>query len=196
MSEKTTVEYKISEHSVKVHAPIVYHMIKDMYHKVGEVITLLNADSKTQGIIRENTMVFDFLYGESIEYEDAFLENDDFRTAVIYHLGLSNIFERIITWEEYIQTMNTIQRAFVYVKDIKGSIDTYILNKFSVNPEAIPKKYLSRMMKINEYNSAVDLISKKVSKLPEFLGKKGDTEDYDEYFDQISKLLIPIVRRV
>jgi len=190
MIEKTAHIYSVTKDDILRHAPILYEIVKNMYDKVDSVIGVLNCNSKEQELIRGSVMVHNILPGKGIAYEEEFIKNEDFQIAVIYHLCLSNLMGKIISWEEYAFHMEIAQKSFYSVKEENIGVDTMMLEAFNVDPQALPKAYISRMMKLDEFNLAVKFIHSKVTKIKPY---GEDFGNYDDYYEYVQSEVVIIV---
>ena len=86
--------------------------------------------------------------------------------------------------------MKTVfQHAFVAASDEALSIDSMMLKAFKVDPRALPKSYLNKTMRLDEFSQAVELI---VEKLEHVRPYEDKFSNYDAYFEYMKKKAISI----
>jgi hypothetical protein len=188
MDEKTAIKFNIDLSAMKAHAPIVYNVIQDYYSDIGKLTEVLNVDSNKRQELLDSAICFGMLPNKDRIFEEAFIENDEFRTCVVFHLGLKNIFKRTLAWTEYVTLLKICQKAF-FTTDVNTAIDTMMLKLFNVDPRILPKVYMARIMKVEEFNAAVAYIHTRLNDMEQY-GEKYD--DYNQYFEYVKKRAIEI----
>jgi len=180
VEEKTDENFDINDSDIAEHAHIVYNAIQEYYVRIGRMANLLSDNPEDVQNITSSINFFGILPNKRIHYENIFLKNDEFKVSVIYHLCFSNSAGRLLSWEGYLYTYTFFKRLFFETSKDNISVDSIMLKRFNVNPKAIPKSYLTRNMKIDEFNKAVEFIVQRLQKLKKY---DDDFEDYDDYFD-------------
>jgi len=188
MNKNANSTFDIIEEDVQEHAPIVYRSIQEHYDRVANITIITGNDLFVSKIIESSSSTLGVLPGGVI-YEKELLNNDEFRVATILHLCMSNSTKSMLSWEAFMAIKTIFERTIMMSNKENLSIDSLMMKSFNVDPSILPKSYLSRNMKIDEFNKAIDLIIKELNKLKNF---KDEYSNYEEYFSYIKDEVIKI----
>ena len=185
MNEQSSEEFNINEDDVATHAPIVYNAIQEHYGRIDRLISALSDSMSVRQRIESNTNFFGILPSKEIKYDESFLKNDDFRVSVIYHLCFSNIMGCLLSWESYLFLSKIVHLSFFEISKEMMSVDSMMLKFFKVSPAALPRNYLFKTLRVDEFNKAVELIVGELKEVdPYDPDKFPDYEDYFEYMKE------------
>lgn len=193
MTGNNDMEFSITEEDVTSHASTVYNCMKEYYQRLVSMGDVLGNREFSKKVIDSNILAYGILPGPGVNYEESFLLNDSFRVATIFHLCMSNATKSNLSWEGFLFARNTFEQALMQDEQHENlSVDSLTLRMFGVDPNILPRKYMAKNMKIDEFNQAVNLIIKEAKKLKSISEEEFD--DYDDYFEYMEKEAVRITK--
>ena len=186
MTKKNELDFNINESDLQKHAHIVYNAIQEHHARIDRLMVALNVNLSIKDFIESYSNLFGILPNKEIKYSESLLDNEDFRISVIYHLCFSNIMGCLLSWEAYMNLSGIVHKIFFESSDENLSVDSIMLKFFKVNPSILPKKYLVKTMRVDEFNKAVELISEELQNAKAY--NLEDFSNYDEYFEYMKEI--------
>ena len=160
-------KFMVDEDDVQTHAPVVFECLRAYYNRLNSLSKVLvepgPIDERRKGIIS----VQGVLPGEGVAYEAGLLVNEHFRVTVVYHLCLSTWLGFMLSWEEYITTLDMLESAILEEEKNRPdpiSPQSTILKMFDVSPSTLPKVFLQRAQAVDEFSTAVSMIHDEIAK--------------------------------
>lgn len=185
-------EFSVTEEGVSLHAPIFFNCIREYYGRLRNLGTLLPKNSSVLNAMLNITTRFGILPGESVLYDKTLLLNEDFKVSTIFHLCLSNICNKNLSWESYLSMKVTLEHAISETNMKKMSVDSIILNLFDVDPTILPKGFLIKTSEIDDYVKATDMIISDI----EWIDDCKEYKTYDDYYNYVYQKAIVIIKKV
>lgn len=185
MTENTETKYQIIEEDVAHHAPITYNSMQEHYERLNRLGSVIGNQKYAMTIIGRLVAEYGVLPNRAVPYTKDFLENDRFKVEVIHHLCMSNMAGKVLSWEAYVYMRQITEGGLLSGKYENLSAETLTLQAFNVDPQIIPKAYLTRNMKMDEFNKAIELIATEVAKINSF----KDFDSYDDYFEYVEEFV-------
>lgn len=171
-------KYLIGDMDVKAHAPIFFVCLQDYMERLKKINLIAPNEMvsivEIAGIIEK----FGITHGKYLAYEESMLNNEPFKMGTIFHLCMSNMCQKNLSWESFLTMKFMLEKSATSGK-ISMSPDSTIINMFGIDPSILPKSFLLKTNQADEYIKASKLIhdlSKEIKPYDLF-------KSYDEYFD-------------
>jgi len=191
MTKKDNIKYNITEKDVVDHAPTVLYCIKEHYNRLAKISKFMDSNSVFEFMINAAIPITGITPEYKMEYSKELLNNSNFRISVIYHLCMSNVCGCILSWETYLGLKVLLDRSIMNTDIESLSVDSISLKKFNVDPLILPRDYLSRTMKLDEFNKAVELIIENTKNMKYY----SDFMDYDAYYEYAKTIALDLQKK-
>lgn len=188
-NKKQKSKYLITENKIQKVAKNSFENILAFLENVStlSVIDELNLKDSTRNAVDDMRKSFG-IDGFGKKYDEKILDNENFRIFCIYKACLESISTRQISTPEYI-IYKSILEGIVHDSVTNTSIDSFVLNKFKVDPSVLPLNYKTRIMSIDEFTKATEIIMETLVNI----NSANTYKSYQEYYDYMYKEVMSLV---